>query len=83
CPKERSLMKNDLENGSRSDRWARFRFAIVGPLLAAPPKRGELRTELMKIKTMIMAGGAIESPGRSKVLRRAVAKILTVINEEE
>ena len=43
----------------------------------------ELRTELTKIKTMIMAGGAIESPGRSKVLRRAIAKILTVINEEE
>ena len=42
-------MKNDLENGSRSDRWARFRFAIVGPLLAAPPKRGELRTELMRL----------------------------------
>ena len=25
------------------DRWARLRFAIVGPLLAAPPPRGELR----------------------------------------
>lgn len=46
-------------------------------------KLQELRTELTKIKTMIMAGGAIESPGRSKVLRRAIAKILTVINEEE
>ena len=46
-------------------------------------KLQELRTELTKIKTMIMAGGAIESSGRSKVLRRAVAKILTVINEEE
>ena len=43
----------------------------------------ELRTELTKIKTMIMAGGAIESPGKSKVLRRAIAQILTVINEEE
>ena len=46
-------------------------------------KLQELRTELTKIKTMIMAGGAIESPGRSKVLRRAIAKILTVISEEE
>lgn len=24
------------------DRWARLRFAIIGPLLAAPPPRGEL-----------------------------------------
>ncbi len=26
---------------SRRDQWARFRFAIVGPLLAAPPRRGQ------------------------------------------
>jgi putative transposase len=26
---------------SRHDRWARLRFAIVGPLLAAPPGRGQ------------------------------------------
>lgn len=26
---------------SRRDRWARLRFAIVGPLLAAPPGRGQ------------------------------------------
>src|SRR5260370_13400118 len=25
------------------DRWARLRFAIVGPLLAAPPEPGQLR----------------------------------------
>ena len=29
-----------------AERWARLRFAIVGPLLAAPPKRGSLRDEL-------------------------------------
>ena len=28
------------------DRWARWRFAIIGPLLAAPPPRGELRRQL-------------------------------------
>ncbi|MCP3969306.1 MAG: IS481 family transposase, partial [Rhodobacteraceae bacterium] len=28
------------------DRWARLRFAIIGPLLAAPPQRGELRQAL-------------------------------------
>jgi transposase InsO family protein len=28
------------------DRWAHLRFAIIGPLLAAPPAHGELRNEL-------------------------------------
>jgi transposase InsO family protein len=28
------------------DLWARLRFAIIGPLLAAPPQRGELRKAL-------------------------------------
>ena len=28
------------------DRWARLRFAIIGPLLAAPPAAGELREHL-------------------------------------
>jgi transposase InsO family protein len=30
----------------RHDRWARLRFAVVGPLLAAPPARGELKAAL-------------------------------------
>lgn len=29
-----------------AERWARLRFAIVGPLLAAPPAQGELREQL-------------------------------------
>ena len=28
------------------DRWARLRFAIIGPLLAAPPAPGDLQTAL-------------------------------------
>ena len=28
------------------DRWARLRFAIIGPLLAAPPGRGDLQDAL-------------------------------------
>ncbi len=46
-------------------------------------KLQELRTEVTKMKTMIMAGGAVENPGRAKVLRKAIARIMTVINEEE
>ena len=32
--------------GTRQERWARFRFSIIGPLLSAPPNSGELQTEL-------------------------------------
>jgi putative transposase len=31
------------------DRWARLRFAIIGPLLAAPPARGDLQTALRSL----------------------------------
>ena len=31
------------------DRWARLRFAIIGPLLAAPPESGELRAALQAL----------------------------------
>jgi transposase InsO family protein len=31
------------------DRWARLRFAVVGALLAAPPRRGALRGELERL----------------------------------
>jgi len=41
-------MHND-ERDRTGDGWARFRFAIVGPLLAAPPRRGELRAELARL----------------------------------
>lgn len=43
----------------------------------------ELRTELTKLRTMVNAGGAIENPGRVKALRKAIAKLLTVMNEEK
>lgn len=32
--------------GTRQERWARFRFSIIGPLLSAPPEPGQLQTEL-------------------------------------
>lgn len=31
------------------DRWARLRFAVIGPLLAAPPARGELKRKLHEL----------------------------------
>lgn len=42
----------------------------------------ELRTELMRLKTMIKAGGAVENPGRVRELRKAIARLLTVENEQ-
>ncbi len=35
-----------MPNEEDLDRWARLRFAIIGPLLAAPPKAGALRQAL-------------------------------------
>ena len=44
-------------------------------------KLSELRTELSRIRTMISAGGAVENPTRVRELRRTIAQILTVENE--
>jgi large subunit ribosomal protein L29 len=46
-------------------------------------KLEELKTELSKMRTLINAGGSIENPGRVKSLRRAIAKIETIINKEK
>ena len=43
----------------------------------------EFRTELSKVNTMIKAGGSIENPGRVKALKKTIARVLTVIREEE
>jgi putative transposase len=37
------------ESRSSPERWARFRFSVIGQLLASPPKRGELAEELNKL----------------------------------
>ncbi len=42
----------------------------------------ELKTELSKIRTLIKAGGSVENPGRAKTLKKAIARIETIINEE-
>ncbi len=52
-----------------------------------PEKRAEklmeLRAELLRLKTMIKAGGSVENPARIKQLRRAIARILTVEGEQK
>jgi len=42
----------------------------------------ELKTELSKLRTMINAGGSVENPGRVKALKKAVARVETIIHEE-
>ena len=39
-------MAQDDRHGRRQERWAQLRFAVVGALLAAPPKKGELQPVL-------------------------------------
>jgi len=46
-------------------------------------KLNEFRTELLRLKTMVKAGGTVENPARIKELRRAIARILTVENEQK
>jgi large subunit ribosomal protein L29 len=43
----------------------------------------ELRTELLRLKTMVKAGGTIENPARIRELRKAIARILTIEHEEK
>jgi large subunit ribosomal protein L29 len=46
-------------------------------------KLGELRTELLRLKTMINAGGTVEDPSRIRELRKTIARILTIENEQK
>jgi len=43
----------------------------------------DLRVELARIRTMIRAGGAVENPTRVRELRKTIAQILTVENENK
>ena len=42
----------------------------------------ELRTELARLKTMVKAGGSIDNPSRIRELRKTIARILTIENEQ-
>ena len=46
-------------------------------------KLSELKTELSRLKTMISAGGAVENSARIRELRRTIAQMLTVENEQK
>ena len=46
-------------------------------------KLRELRAELMKLRAVVKAGGMVENPARIRELRRAIARLLTIMREEE
>ena len=43
---------------------------------------GELRIELLRLTTMIRAGGTVENPARVGELRKTISRILTVNHED-
>jgi len=42
-------MQKDQARFSGDQRWAHFRFSVIGPLLAAPPRQGDLKKELQHL----------------------------------
>ncbi|MEJ2272139.1 MAG: 50S ribosomal protein L29 [Candidatus Bathyarchaeota archaeon] len=41
----------------------------------------EFRTELARLKTMVAAGGSIDNPAKIRVLRKTIARLITVESE--
>lgn len=62
------LRVKEIRDMSREDRRKKLR---------------ELQAELVRLRTMIKAGGSIENPARVRELRKAVARILTIEKEPE
>ncbi|MGZ4904201.1 MAG: 50S ribosomal protein L29 [Halobacteriota archaeon] len=45
-------------------------------------QRDDLTAELLRERALVSAGGAPENPGKSKELRRTIARIHTIIAEQ-
>lgn len=46
-------------------------------------KLGELRTELLRLRTMTTTGGTIEDPTRIREIKKTIARLLTLENAKE
>jgi len=46
-------------------------------------KLGEFKTEMLRLRTMIRAGGTVENPFRVRELRKTIARIMTIENEQK
>lgn len=60
---ERGAM-GDKNNPTLHESWAHFRFSVVGPLLAAPPGRGELDAEIAKLAEKTWRHPVTKEPAR-------------------
>jgi transposase InsO family protein len=63
-------MASDEDAGRRHDRWAHLRFAVIGALLAAPPKKGDLQPALTAL-----AARAWQQPIRGEPVRFAFSTL--------
>ena len=62
-------MSHDSSTPARV-RWARLRFAIIGPLLSAPAEEGELATRIAEL-----AARAWRHPSTDEVVRFSAKSI--------
>lgn len=46
-------------------------------------KINELRTELVRLKTMVASGGTVKNPAGIREIRKAIARLLTFENIEK
>lgn len=44
-------------------------------------KLEEFENELLRLRTLVRSGGAVENPGRIKEIRKNIARIKTALNE--
>ena len=44
-------------------------------------KLSDLENELLRLRTLVKSGGAVENPGRVSVIRRDIARIKTALKE--
>jgi large subunit ribosomal protein L29 len=43
----------------------------------------ELRAELVRLNTLVAAGGSVENPTKIREIRKTLARILTIENEND
>jgi len=61
------LKVKDIRSMSSEERLAKLR---------------ELKAELMRLRAQQASGAPLENPGKIRVIKKTIARILTVINEE-
>jgi hypothetical protein len=64
-----SKPKKDDEASGAKEKWAHFRFSVIGPLLAAPPEYGRLMVELDHLAGKLWQHPITGHGGNSAALR--------------